>query len=202
MQAYRRPLLTNADRANASVQFRPHIPGISTELRLQIAGYLNLSDFLNLRSISKNWKDDLQSMANMRLLIARSLDPMRTRAALQRAMPTVAPFLRAEIESRLAILDDAELRAQRACCTNRLFMVIGIAGLCGGGFLIAAGEHRHILRSVTAGIVIMALGLAACLLSICCGLLAERHGRVLDRGGVPRPRSPDVSYGSDFYGMM
>ena len=52
MQAYQQPLLTDVDREEAIVLVRPEI---SKDLRLQIAGYLNLSDFLNLRSASKAW---------------------------------------------------------------------------------------------------------------------------------------------------
>ena len=50
MQAYQQPLLRGIDREKTIVQVRPEI---SKDLRLQIAGYLNLRDFLNLRSVSK-----------------------------------------------------------------------------------------------------------------------------------------------------
>lgn len=132
-------------------------------------------------------------MADIQLPLARALTAIQTRRDLQRVMPTVAPFFREEVEMRLARIDHAEVGARRACCANRILMYIGIGGLVGGAILLAAGEHQAIPGEVKAGIVIMALAVAACLVSVFCGRLTERHGRILDRGGVPRPRSPSTA---------
>lgn len=166
MQAYQQPLLTDADRAEAIVQLRPEL---SDELRQKIAEYLSLRDFIHLQCVSKIWHAALSesSIPRQLLPVARNtLTTVHTRHALQGLMPTVAPFFREEVESRLARIDGAEIVARRAFCANRLFMHLAIGGLVGGGILTATGEHQGI-----------------------------PNGRVLDRGGVPRPRSPD-SYGT------
>ena len=153
------------------------------------------------RILSKVWKQDLEdSMVDMQRSFARTLASIQKRRDLQRVMPTVAPFFREEVEIRLARIDHAEAGARRACCANRILMYIGIGGLVGGSILLAAGEQRAIPGDVIAGVVIMALAVVACLGSVYCGRVSERNGRILDRGGVPRPRSPSTSYsGPAFY---
>ncbi len=201
MQAYQQPLLTDADRAEAIVQVRPEL---SDDICLKIAEFLPMRDFIRLQAVSNTWHKALTAPSLPRQLLqeARStLTTVHTRHALQGLIPTVAPFFREEVESRLARIDGAEIVARRACCANRLFMYLAIGGLVGGGILIAAGEHQHIPKEVTAGAVIMAIASLACLVSLFCNRIAERQGRILDQGGVPRPRSPSVSYntGPGFY---
>ena len=182
------------------MQVRPAFP--EDVFRRIAEEYLLWGDFLNLRSTSRESRTILDEQFRARLPIARTLAGVQARRDLAGLSQTVAPFFRQEVELRLARIDHAEVAARRACCANRILIYVSSVGLFGGAMLLAAGKHQAIPWEVKVGTVIMALAVAACLVSVLCERLAERHGRVLDRGGVPRPRSPDVSYGADFYGFI
>jgi hypothetical protein len=200
MQAYQEPLLTDADRQDAIVLIKPVL---SQDLELRMAAYLNLENVLNLRASSQAWRQVLHNLAEPQLSAARALGAITTRQDLQRALLTAQPFLKATVKRRLAKIDHAESCARHSSCVSKWFMIMAIGGLFGGAFLMALGKHKHIPQAMVAGIAVIVLGAAACIVGVGFDRLEERYGRVLDQAKVPRPREAGVGHDNPFaYGLI
>ena len=95
------------------------------------------------------------------------------------------PFLNHEVHHALARINRQECRATRYCMSQRLTMILSIAGLVVGGLTYANGHE-------TTGIVLMAIG-GALLLTSCLLLLTGQEiklGNWLRVRGVEPPRIP------------